>query len=225
MPRNSARVPQLPLFMSDPAASPEALAYYEALRPMLMGQRSLRQQSQQTGINYWRLWRDLRRFRRHGLLGLVDRRTLRHPRGKPAVETLLPRHIRQHIVRLALAHPFSARELARIIRDGYHYAIDDRGIQRVLPQHHLSPETLRLHHHRAQPVPSPPWPPGHQLHLPFEPAAHAPRLEQALGPEHLLVRFPSYREYPTEEQARWRIVELLEVGFRPRRRTDQEYLF
>ena len=24
-------------------------------------------------------------------------------------------------------------------------------------------------------------------------------------------------EYPTEEQARWRIIELLEVGFRPRR--------
>jgi hypothetical protein len=43
------------------------------------------------------------------------------------------------------------------------------------------------------------------------------RLEQALGPEHLLIRFRIYREYPTEEQARWRIVELLEVGFRPRR--------
>jgi transposase len=26
-----------------------------------------------------------------------------------------------------------------------------------------------------------------------------------------------YGEYPTEEQARWRIIELLEVGFRPRR--------
>jgi transposase len=38
-----------------------------------------------------------------------------------------------------------------------------------------------------------------------------------LGPEHLLVRFRTYREYPTEEQARWRIIELLEVGFRPRR--------
>jgi hypothetical protein len=194
MPRDSARAPQLSLFVSDPAASPEALARYEALRPVLTGQRSLRQHSQQSGINYWRLWRDLRRFRRQGLLGLVDRRTLRHPRGKPAVETRLPPHMRQHIVRLALAHPFTARELARIIRDGYHYAIDYRGIQRVLAQHHLSPETLRLHHHRAHQAPSPPWPPGHQLPLPFEPTAHAPRLEQALGPEHLLIRFRTYWE-------------------------------
>jgi leucine-zipper of insertion element IS481 len=206
MPRESAPALQLPLFVSEPSASPEALTRYEALRPVLTGQRSLRQQSQRTGINYWRLWRDLRRFRRHGLLGLVDRRTLPHSRGRPAVETLLPRHLRQHIVRLALAHPFTARELARIIRDGYHYAIDYRGIQRVLAQHHLSPETLQLHHHRAQQVPSPPWPPGHQLSLPFELMAHAPRLEQALGPEHLLIRFRTYREYPTEEQARWRII-------------------
>ena len=39
----------------------------------------------------------------------------------------------------------------------------------------------------------------------------------ALGPEHILLRFRTYDEYPTEEQARWRIIELLEVGFRPRR--------
>lgn len=42
-------------------------------------------------------------------------------------------------------------------------------------------------------------------------------MAQALGPDHLLLRFRTYREYPTEEQARWRILELLEVGFRPRR--------
>jgi hypothetical protein len=133
------------------------------------------------------------------------------------VATLLPRHLRQHIVRLALAHPFTARELARIIRDGYHYAVDYRGIQRVLAQHQLSPETLRLHHRRTAQVPPLPWPPEEQLGLPIEPTTRAQRLEQALGPEHLLVRFRTYREYPTEEQARWRIIELLEVGFRPRR--------
>jgi transposase len=38
-----------------------------------------------------------------------------------------------------------------------------------------------------------------------------------LGPEYLLIHFQTYHEYPTEEQARWRIMELLEVGFRPRR--------
>jgi hypothetical protein len=70
MPRESTRAPQLPLFVHDPAASPEALARYEALRPVLKGERSLPQQSQLTGINYWRLWRDLQRFQRAGLLGL-----------------------------------------------------------------------------------------------------------------------------------------------------------
>ena len=34
---------------------------------------------------------------------------------------------------------------------------------------------------------------------------------------HCRLRFRTYDEYPTEEQARWRIIELLEVGFRPRR--------
>ena len=133
------------------------------------------------------------------------------------METLLPRHLQQHLVRLALAHPFTARELARIIRDGYHYAVDDRGIPRVLTPHHLSPETVRLHHHRAQQTPALPWLPGAQLGLPFEPATHAQRLEQAPGPEHLWLRFRTYGEYPTEEQARWRLIELWEVGFRPRR--------
>jgi hypothetical protein len=33
----------------------------------------------------------------------------------------------------------------------------------------------------------------------------------------LLVRFRTSHEYPSEEQARWRIIERLEVGFRPRR--------
>ncbi len=217
MPRDSAPALQLPLFVQDTVGYSDALARYEAIRPILKGKRSLRQQSQQTGMNYWRLWRDLRRFRRDGLLGLIDQDTLPHARGKPGADVFLPRHIQQLIMRLTLAHPFTARELARIIRDGYHYPVDHRGIQRVLTRHHLSPEALQRHRHRDQQTASPPWPPGHQLGLPFEPAAHAQRLEQALGPEHLLIRFRTYREHPTEEQARWRIIELLEIGFRPRR--------
>jgi hypothetical protein len=124
MPCDSAHAPQLPLFVHDPAASPEALARYEALRPVLKGERSLPQQSQLTGINYWRLWRDLQRFQRAGLLGLVDQRTRPYRRGKPAVLDLLPQSIQQHLVRLAMAHPFTARELARIVREGYGYAVD-----------------------------------------------------------------------------------------------------
>jgi transposase len=217
MPREAASAPQLPLFVSESPVAEEVLARYEAIRPVLTGQRSLRQQSQQTGINYWRLWRDLQRFQRSGLLGLVDRRTLPHARGTPTVDAVLPRSIQQHIVRLAIAHPFTARELARIVRECYHEPIDYRGIQRVLAQHHLSPDVLQHHRLRAQQAPVPPWPPEPPLSLPFDPTAHAQRLEHALGPEHLLIRFRTYREYPTEEQARWRIIELLEVGFRPRR--------
>ena len=45
---------------------PDALIRYEAIRPVLKGERSLRQQSQQTGVNYWRLWRDC------GAFGVMD---------------------------------------------------------------------------------------------------------------------------------------------------------
>jgi hypothetical protein len=51
MPRDSARAPQLHLFVSDTTASPEALARYEAIRPVLKGERSLPQQNQPTRIN------------------------------------------------------------------------------------------------------------------------------------------------------------------------------
>gem|GEM_PF-2361470 len=76
---------------------------------------------------------------------------------------------------------------------------------------------LRLHYQTTSQAVLPPFPVSQQLDLAFDPTTHAQRLLQALGPEHLLLRFRTYREYPTEEQARWRIIELLEVGFRPRR--------
>lgn len=217
MPRASARAPQLDLFLSDSAAYQAALARYEAVRPVLTGEHSLRQQSENTGINYWRLWRDLRRFQREGLLGLLDQRTLPHPRGKAPIEVLLPNHIQQQIIRLAIAHPFTLHELAQIVQDCYDVPVTYRGIQRVLEYHHLSHDALQLHHQSAQHAASPSWPPAPQISLPLESTTHAQRLEHALGPEHLLLRFRTYHEYPTEEQARWRIIELLEVGFRPRR--------
>jgi hypothetical protein len=46
MPRDSAYAPQLPVFVSDPTASPDTLARYEALPPLLKSERPLRQQSQ-----------------------------------------------------------------------------------------------------------------------------------------------------------------------------------
>jgi hypothetical protein len=218
MPKELASSFQLDLFIGDSPTYQEALARYEEIRPVVKGERTLAQHSQETGLPYWRLWRNLRRFGRDGLRGLMDRRKLfSHPRGKPAIEERLPQHIQQHVVRLAIAHPFTQRELATSVQEAYQYTIDYRGIQRVLELHHLSPEALKLHHQKAQQVPLPPLLPAQQMELPLVPTTKAHRLERALGPDHLLIRFRTYREYPTEEHARWRIIELLEVGFQPRR--------
>jgi transposase InsO family protein len=217
MPTTAFSSPQLHLFPSDSPAYRDALVRYETLRPVLQGQRTLRQQSHLTGLPYKRLWRELQRFRRDGLHGLLDRRTLPHRRGKAPIEAQMPVSIQQQIVRLALAHPFTTRELAWIVQTCHAMAVDHRGIRRVLDLHHLSPDALRPHYEILQQAHLPPFPAGQQLPLALEPATHAQRVAQALGPDHLLLRFRTYREYPTEEQARWRIVELLEVGFRPRR--------
>ena len=152
---------QLPLFATDSPAYQEALARYEEIRPILKQERTLAQHSRETGLNYWRLWRDLRRFTTlWASSGLIDRRKLPHPWGKTSIEELLPRHIQQHIVQLAIAHPFTDRELARIVRDCYRYAIDHRGIRRVLEWHHLSPDVLKHRRQQAQQAPLPPLPPG-----------------------------------------------------------------
>ena len=197
----------LDLFLSDAQAYRDALARYETIRPVLRQERTLTQYSRITGLSYWRLWRDLRRFRRAGVMGLLDRRTLPHPRGRPPIDTRLPQYIQQHIVRLALAHPFTARELVRIVQECYHQSIDYRGIQRVLARHRLSPAALQRHRQAAQQAPLPTPARTQQLALPLDPHTLAQRLALALGPEHLLLRFRTYDEYPTEEQARWRIIE------------------
>jgi hypothetical protein len=91
-------------------------------------------------------------------------------------------------VQLAIAHPFTDRELARIVREAYHLSVDHRGIRRVLEWHHLSPEVLKHRRQQAQqaPLPAPPLDP--KLALPFESTTLAQHLAQALGPEHLLIR-------------------------------------
>ena len=217
MPTTAAPSPQLDLFVHDTPSYHTALARYDRLRPILQGPYTLTQQSQATGIPYHQLWRDLQRFQRAGLVGLLDRRTLPHARGKVPIEARVPPYVQQQIVRLALAHPFTARELAQIIQTCYEITLDHRGIRRVLDLHQLSPEVLQLHYQTTQQTALPPFPAGQQLDLALAPTTRAQRLAQALGPDHLLMRFRTYREYPTEEQARWRIIELLELGFRPRR--------
>ena len=71
MPTAPPASPQLDLLPSLSPAYWHALARYETLRPILQGQRTLIQQSQATGIPSKRLWRDLQRFRRNGLTGLL----------------------------------------------------------------------------------------------------------------------------------------------------------
>ena len=58
MSRDSARALQLPLFIRNIVGYRDADARYEAIRPVLKGERSLPQQSRVIGINYWRLWQD-----------------------------------------------------------------------------------------------------------------------------------------------------------------------
>jgi hypothetical protein len=154
MPEDQASALQLHLVASDSPAYQDALARYEEIRPILKQERTLAQHSRETGLNYWRLWRALRRFTHDGLLGLINRRQLPHPWGKTCIEELLPRHIQQHLVQLAIAHPFTDRELARIVRDCYRYAIDHRGIRRVLEWHQPSPEVLQRRRYQAQQAPS-----------------------------------------------------------------------
>ena len=156
-------------------------------------ERTLARHRRETGLHSWRLWRDLRRFTRSGRLGLVDRRKLPHPWGKTSIEELLPRHIQQHLVPWAIAPPFTERELARMVRDCYGDAIDHRGIRRVLEWHHLSPDIWKRRRQRAQQAPLPPLHLDQPPALPLEPTTRAQRLTQALGPEHLLVRFRTYR--------------------------------
>jgi hypothetical protein len=92
-----------------------------------------------------------------------------------AIETRVPIPIQQQVVRLALAHPFTYRELARIIQTCDALTMDYRGMQRVLALHQLSPEVLRLQHHTLEQAPPPPLPSGQQLTLPLAPTTHAQR--------------------------------------------------
>jgi leucine-zipper of insertion element IS481 len=187
MPADPVSALQLHLFASHSPAYQDALAHDEEIRPILKRERTLAQQSRATGLHYWRLWRHLRRFTRSGILGLIDRRKLPHSWGKTSIEALLPRHIQQHLVQLAIAHSFTDRELARIVRDCYHVSVDHRGIRRVLDGHHLSPDALKSRRQKAQQAPLPAAPLDQQLALPLEPVTRAQRLAHALGPEHLLL--------------------------------------
>jgi hypothetical protein len=131
MPRDPVHVLQLELFLSDAAAYRDAIAHYEAIRPVLQREWTLAHHSQATGTSYWRLWRDVRRFRQAGILGLLDRRRRPHPCGKVPPHTCLPEHIQHHVVRLAMAHPFTTMLLSA--RSRGQSGRDDMRLSRLTP--------------------------------------------------------------------------------------------
>ena len=159
----------------------DALARYEAIRPMLTARADPGPAQPDHGAELLATVARSPALSAGRVLGLIDRRTLPHPRGRPPIETRLPQYIQQRLVRLALAHPFTARELARIVQECYHQPVDYRGIQRVLARRRLSPAALQRHP-QAGAAGSPPAPASsaQQLTLPLEPT----RTAQRLGPWH-----------------------------------------
>jgi hypothetical protein len=81
-----------------------------------------------------------------------------------------------------MAHPFTARALARMVRECYHQPVDYRGIQWLLAQPRFSAIALQHHRQVARQAPLPPSSPTQQLTLPLEPHTLAQRLALALGP-------------------------------------------
>jgi hypothetical protein len=175
MPTGATPSPQLDLFVRQPPAYQKALARDDVLRPILQGQSTLVQQRRATGIPYHRLWQDLRRFQHAGIVGLLERRPLPHARGKPPIDARVPLEIQPQVVRLALAHPCTTRELARIVQTCHAIAMDHRGLQRVLDVQQLTPDVLRLHHQATPQTPLPPLPSGQPLDLGLEPTTRAQR--------------------------------------------------
>ena len=122
MPRDSARGPQLPTFVHDHPASPEAFARSEAIPPVLQGERSLPQQGRSAGIGYWRLWRDLRPVQRAGLLGLPFESTTQT---QPLEHALGPD---QQVIRPRTYREYPTEEQARSSMGLSSWPLDKRGV-------------------------------------------------------------------------------------------------
>jgi hypothetical protein len=163
----------------DTTAYQQALARDDRLRPILQGQSTLTQQSHATGIPDNPLWRDLWRLQRAGLVGLLAQWTLPHTRNMSALDVRVPRHVPHPIGRLALAHPFTARALARIVQTCYALSMEHRGMRRVLALHQLAPEVLRLHDQTTQQARLPPCSTGQPLDCALAPTTPVQRLLQA----------------------------------------------
>jgi hypothetical protein len=183
-PTGATPSPPLDRFVREPPAYQKAFARDDVLRPILQGQCTLAQQSPATGVPSHRRWQDLRRVQHAGMVGLLDRRTLPQTRGKPPIDARVPREIPPQVVRLALAHPCTAHELARIVQTCHAITIEHRGIQRGLDVHQLRPDVWRLHHQAPPQTSRPPWPSGQPLDLALEPTTRAQRLAHARGPDH-----------------------------------------
>ena len=216
MPQAPARVLQLDLFLSDARTYCAALARYEAIRPVLRQEGTLAQYRRITGLSYRQLWRDLQRFPRAGVLGLVDRRALPHPRGRPPIETRPPPLSSNTSCDWPCAHPFTARELARIVRECYHEPIDHRGSSRYSPGiTSRRPSCSAIASGRSSPRPavasSPP------RGLPVEPRPTRSAWSIGLGPRTSPPSVSHLRRISDRGAGALADHRTLEVGFRPRR--------
>ena len=106
---------------------------YEVIRPIvLLGDRTAAQRAEETQLHPETV-RDLtRRFRQHGMLGLLPEQTeiVTPRRGK-----VVPATVVEELARLkALYDGFGYRELARIILHKTHERIDDKTIKQLWQQ-------------------------------------------------------------------------------------------
>ena len=104
---------------------------YEAIRPILLGQITVRSRAQELQLHEKTLAKYLRRFRNDGYVGLLDQR---HGPLKWKGELSVAQQA--HLVMLRLAHGgFSLRELATIVGQEHNRTIDHKTVSHILQRY------------------------------------------------------------------------------------------
>lgn len=154
----------------------EAHLKYEIIRPVLLGQATVRNHAQELQLHEQTITKYLRRFRNDGYTGLLDQR-----HGPLRRKGELSEIQQAHLIMLRLAYDgFSLRELGAIVGKERDRTIDHKTVSHILQQY----EAL----------------------FTFSSGEEAS--------EHLLIRFRRYNEYTPIVAGRYRIIELLESGWK-----------
>jgi len=105
---------------------------YEAIRPLLFGDVTLSQRSDETHIPSSTLSDYARRFLEHGMDGLRDRRTL----PTSGTDHPFPAEVAAHIIYLKQVYPPMAyREIVRILQRKFGYHTNHHTVKRFLDRH------------------------------------------------------------------------------------------